>query len=143
MPVTVTETAARRIDQIIAEHGFDPATMKLRVGVKGGGCSGFNYTLDLTEVQKDSDEAWTFTYARAPRVSAAALAETEGGATTATATTTSTDENFSVTIVCDPKSYLYLNGTVIDYKDEIMGSGFVFNNPNSTSTCGCGSSFSA
>jgi iron-sulfur cluster assembly protein len=48
-----------------------------------------------------------------------------------------------VTIVCDPKSYLYLNGTVIDYKDEIMGSGFVFNNPNSTSTCGCGSSFSA
>jgi phosphoribosylaminoimidazolecarboxamide formyltransferase/IMP cyclohydrolase len=49
----------------------------------------------------------------------------------------------SVTVVCDPKSYLYLNGTVIDFKDEIMGSGFVFNNPNSTSTCGCGSSFSA
>jgi iron-sulfur cluster assembly protein len=45
--------------------------------------------------------------------------------------------------VCDPKSYLYLNGTNIDYKDEIMGSGFVFNNPNSTSSCGCGSSFSA
>jgi Fe-S cluster assembly iron-binding protein IscA len=84
-------------------------------------------------------------YARAPRVSAAALAETGGGtATTATTdTTAATDETFSVTIVCDPKSYLYLNGTVIDYKDEIMGSGFVFNNPNSTSTCGCGSSFSA
>jgi iron-sulfur cluster assembly protein len=144
MPVTVTETAARRIDQIIAEHGFDPATMKLRVGVKGGGCSGFNYTLDLTEVQKESDEAWTFTYSRTPRVSAAALGESSGdagGTTTATATTT--DETFSVTIVCDPKSYLYLNGTSIDYKDEIMGSGFVFNNPNSTSTCGCGSSFSA
>jgi len=144
MPVTVTETAARRIDQIIAEHGFDPATMKLRVGVKGGGCSGFNYTLDLTEVQKDSDEAWTFTYGRTPSVSAAALGESggdAGGTTTATATTT--DETFSVTIVCDPKSYLYLNGTSIDYKDEIMGSGFVFNNPNSTSTCGCGSSFSA
>ncbi len=148
MPVTVTETAARRIDQIIAEHGFDPATMKLRVGVKGGGCSGFNYTLDLTEVQKESDEAWTFTYGRTPRVSAAALGESggdAGGTTTAatTATATATDETFSVTIVCDPKSYLYLNGTSIDYKDEIMGSGFVFNNPNSTSTCGCGSSFSA
>jgi iron-sulfur cluster assembly protein len=148
MPVTVTETAARRIDQIIAEHGFDPATMKLRVGVKGGGCSGFNYTLDLTEVQKESDEAWTFTYSRTPRVSAAALGESSGdagGTTTAatTATATTTDETFSVTIVCDPKSYLYLNGTSIDYKDEIMGSGFVFNNPNSTSTCGCGSSFSA
>lgn len=144
MPVTVTETAARRIDQIIAEHGFDPANMKLRVGVKGGGCSGFNYTLDLTEVQKDSDEVWNFTYNRTPKVSTAALAEGQGGGTaTATATETGASDTFTVTIVCDPKSYLYLNGTTIDYKDEIMGSGFVFNNPNSTSTCGCGSSFSA
>ncbi len=147
MPVTVTETAARRIDQIIAEHGFEPASMKLRVGVKGGGCSGFNYTLDLTEVQKDSDEAWTFTYARTPRVSTAALAEAgegaSGGAATATETETGASDDFTVTIVCDPKSYLYLNGTTIDYKDEIMGSGFVFNNPNATSSCGCGSSFSA
>jgi iron-sulfur cluster assembly protein len=142
MPVTVTETAARRIDQIIAEHGFDPANMKLRVGVKGGGCSGFNYTLDLTEVQKDSDEVWNFTYNRTPKVSTAALAEGQGGGT-ATATETGSSDTFTVTIVCDPKSYLYLNGTTIDYKDEIMGSGFVFNNPNSTSTCGCGSSFSA
>jgi iron-sulfur cluster assembly protein len=151
MPVTVTETAARRIDQIIAEHGFDPANMKLRVGVKGGGCSGFNYTLDLTEVQKDSDEAWTFTHTRTPRVSTAALGEGEGGGegeaaggeSGGTATATGTSEEFSVTVVCDPKSYLYLNGTTIDYKDEIMGSGFVFNNPNATSSCGCGSSFSA
>ena len=142
MPVTVTETAARRIDQIIAEHGFEPSNMKLRVGVKGGGCSGFNYTLDLTEVQKDSDEVWNFTYNRTPMVSTAALAEGQGGGT-ATATETGSSESFTVTIVCDPKSYLYLNGTTIDYKDEIMGSGFVFNNPNSTSTCGCGSSFSA
>jgi iron-sulfur cluster assembly protein len=147
MPVTVTETAARRIDQIIQEHGFDAGTMKLRVGVKGGGCSGFNYTLDLTEVQKDSDETWSFTYNRAPRVSAAELgadthAESAGGGS-ATATATATDDTFTVTIVCDPKSYLYLNGTTIDYKDEIMGSGFVFNNPNANSTCGCGSSFSA
>ncbi len=144
MPVTVTETAARRIEQIIQEHGFDPANMKLRVGVKGGGCSGFNYTLDLTEVQKDSDEAWSFTYGRTPAVSTAALGEDSNGGGTAVATaTTSGGETFTVTVVCDPKSYLYLNGTVIDFKDEIMGSGFVFNNPNSTSTCGCGSSFSA
>ena len=76
MPVTVTEIAARRIEQIIQEHGFDPASMKLRVGVKGGGCSGFNYTLDLTEVQKDSDESWNFTYARGASASA-----NEGGGT--------------------------------------------------------------
>ena len=57
-----------------------------------------------------------------------------------------TDEAFEVNgvrVVCDPKSYLYLNGTNIDFKDEVMGRGFVFNNPNATSSCGCGSSFSA
>ena len=37
----------------------------------------------------------------------------------------------------------YLNGTTIDFKDEIMGRGFVFTNPNASTTCGCGSSFSA
>jgi iron-sulfur cluster assembly protein len=48
-----------------------------------------------------------------------------------------------VKILCDMKSYLYLNGVEIDFKDEIMGRGFVFKNPNATSTCGCGSSFQA
>ena len=143
MPVTVTETAARRIEQIIGEHGFEPSAMKLRVGVKGGGCSGFNYTLDLTEVQRDSDESWNFTYPRASAtMTADATTDATSGGGVATATATSGD-TFTVTVVCDPKSYLYLNGTNIDYKDEIMGSGFVFNNPNSTSSCGCGSSFSA
>jgi len=52
-------------------------------------------------------------------------------------------EPYTVRVICDPKSYLYLDGTVVDFKDEIMGRGFVFNNPNATSSCGCGSSFSA
>ncbi|MHC4421283.1 MAG: HesB/IscA family protein, partial [Planctomycetota bacterium] len=47
----------------------------------------------------------------------------------------------TVRVICDPKSYLYLNGTVVDFKDELMGRGFVFNNPNATNTCGCGASF--
>tara|TARA_Y100000034_G_C6704761_1_gene311007 strand:+ start:328 stop:657 length:330 start_codon:yes stop_codon:yes gene_type:complete len=51
-------------------------------------------------------------------------------------------EEGGVKIACDPKSYLYLNGTTVVFKDEIMGRGFVFNNPNHTQ-CGCGSSFSA
>ena len=138
MPVNVTELAARRIDQIIQEHGFDPANMKLRVGVKGGGCSGFNYTLDLTEVQKDTDELWEFTYRTGEDGKSVTRVEGSQGGAVATAE----PGTFTVRVVCDPKSYLYLNGTTIDYKDEIMGSGFVFNNPNSTSTCGCGSSFS-
>ena len=48
-----------------------------------------------------------------------------------------------IKILVDMKSMLYLNGTEIDFRDEVMASGFVFKNPNATSSCGCGSSFSA
>ena len=110
MAIHLTETAAREIKTIIDQQELDQQKIRLRVGVKGGGCSGFSYLLDLTEQQRDTDEEF--------------------------------EEN-GVKIVCDPKSYLYLNGTSIDFKDEIMGRGFVFNNPNASTTCGCGSSFSA
>jgi iron-sulfur cluster assembly protein len=110
MAIELTETAAREIKTIITQQELAADKVRLRVGVKGGGCSGFSYLLDLTEQQRDSDEEF---------------------------------EKNGVRIVCDPKSYLYLNGTTIDFKDEIMGRGFVFNNPNATTTCGCGSSFSA
>jgi len=137
MPVNVTETAAREIDAIIRQQGLDAEKVRLRVGVKGGGCSGFSYLLDLTEVQKETDEVWSFTYARRADPKATQAAGVQGGVATASADT------FTVQVICDPKSYLYLNGTTIDFKDEIMGRGFVFNNPNATTTCGCGSSFSA
>jgi iron-sulfur cluster assembly accessory protein len=52
-------------------------------------------------------------------------------------------EAHGVKIVIDNKSFLYLDGVEIDFKDEVMGRGFVFKNPNATSTCGCGSSFTA
>ncbi len=110
MPITLSETAAKEIEHIMESQELEAESMRLRVGVKGGGCSGFSYILDLTETQRDNDEVF---------------------------------EHHGVKIVCDPKSYLYLNGATIDFKDEVMGRGFVFNNPNSTSTCGCGSSFSA
>ena len=110
MPINLSDTATREIKSIIDSQELDAETVKLRVGVKGGGCSGFSYLLDLTETQRDNDEEF----------------EVEG-----------------LRVVCDPKSYLYLNGTSIDFKDEVMGRGFVFNNPNATATCGCGSSFSA
>lgn len=106
--VILSETAAREIKTIIQQQELDADKVRLRVGVKGGGCSGFSYILDLTETQKDTDELF---------------------------------EQHGVKIICDPKSLLYLNGVTVDFKDEIMGRGFVFNNPNATSTCGCGSSF--
>ncbi len=52
-------------------------------------------------------------------------------------------EQEGVKVVCDPKSYLFLQGTTLDFSDGLNGTGFVFNNPNAKRTCGCGSSFSA
>ncbi len=144
MAVTVTENAARAVRDIMKEQDLDPDLIRLRVGVKGGGCSGFSYLLDLTEKQRDTDELWEyeFTFEAAETPAAKESEGGEGGGGVATATG-GPAETFTLRIVCDPKSYLYLNGTVIDFKDELMGRGFVFNNPNATSTCGCGSSFSA
>lgn len=56
------------------------------------------------------------------------------------------DKNFEihgVKIVVDPKSLLFLKGIVVDFTDGLTGQGFVFQNPNAKSTCGCGTSFSA
>jgi iron-sulfur cluster assembly protein len=111
MAIQLSESAAKEIKTIIQQQGLDEAQTRLRVGVKGGGCSGFSYMLDLTEEPKgETDEEL---------------------------------ESNGVKILCDMKSYLYLNGVEIDFKDEVMGRGFVFKNPNASSTCGCGSSFTA
>jgi len=111
MPINLSEAAATEIKKIIQEQKLPEAETRLRVGVKGGGCSGFSYMLDLTEEPKgEMDEEL---------------------------------DSHGVKILVDMKSYLYLNGVEIDFKDEVMGRGFVFKNPNATSSCGCGSSFSA
>ena len=47
-----------------------------------------------------------------------------------------------VRIFVDPKSFIYLHGMTLDYQETLMQQGFVFVNPNSTKSCGCGSSFS-
>jgi len=108
--IILTEGAAREVRNIIQQQELDADKIRLRVGVKGGGCSGFSYLLDLTESQKENDEVF---------------------------------EQHGIKVVVDSKSLLYLGGTTVDFKDEIMGRGFVFQNPNATSSCGCGSSFSA
>ena len=48
-----------------------------------------------------------------------------------------------VKVFVDPKSYLYLHGLTLDYKESLLQSGFVFENPNAQKTCGCGTSFVA
>ena len=51
-------------------------------------------------------------------------------------------ENLGVTLLVDPMSVQYLMGAEIDYKEDLQGAQFVIRNPNATTTCGCGSSFS-
>lgn len=109
MAITMTESAVAEISRIFAEQEM-PEGSCLRVGIKGGGCSGFSYTLDVTDKPAADDEVF------------------ECGA---------------VRIVCDLKSYLYLNGTEVDFNEELLQRGFVFNNPNAKSSCGCGASFNA
>ena len=53
-----------------------------------------------------------------------------------------TFESNGVTIYLDPKSYLFLKGIRMDFKESLMGRGFVFENPNASGSCGCGTSFS-
>lgn len=48
-----------------------------------------------------------------------------------------------VKVFVDPKSFIYLAGTTLDYQESLVTSGFVFQNPNATKGCGCGTSFSA
>lgn len=50
-------------------------------------------------------------------------------------------EQHGVRLYCDPKSYLYLNGTQVDFESNMMGGGFKFTNPNAKRSCGCGTSF--
>lgn len=114
--IVLTETAADQIRQVIEKHGYDAAKTYLFIGVKGGGCSGLQYVLDLRDESK------------------APLNETD-----------ERFESHGVRIVCDLKSFVVgnLDGTTIDYKDGLMGAGFSFNNPNAKHTCGCGSSYTA
>jgi iron-sulfur cluster assembly protein len=107
MGIQITETAAKRIRLLMDKQGMTEGG--LRVGVKGGGCSGLSYTFAWESQARTGDE--TFTGPEA------------------------------VTVFVDKKSLLYLNNTILDYDTSLMSKGFVFQNPNAKSTCGCGSSF--
>ncbi len=106
--IEITDRAVSEVKRIVSEQKLPDATA-LRVGVKGGGCSGFSYTLGFDDQVSETDQIY---------------------------------EIAGVRVVCDPKSFLYLNGTQIDFEDNLMGRGFKFGNPNAAKTCGCGESFS-
>src|SRR5215510_1313026 len=105
--IAISETAAQKIRSLMAKQGVTEGG--LRVGVKGGGCSGLSYT---------------FAWEREARLGDEVFEGPEGAR-----------------IYVDKKSLLYLSGTVLDYDTNLISKGFVFNNPNAKTSCGCGSSF--
>ena len=101
--ITLSESAKKEVNRIISEQNL--GEVFLRVGVKGGGCSGFSYTFGFDDNKTELDMQYD-------------------------------------NLICDPKSFLYLNGTEVDFEESLMGRGFKFGNPSASKTCGCGESFS-
>ncbi len=111
--IHVTEAAARRVLQLIEEEGN--LTLKLRVYVTGGGCSGMQYGFSFDPKKQPDDTV---------------IACSPEGATQ------------SIEVVVDPISLLYVQGATLDYEVTLRGAHFKVNNPNAQTTCGCGASFS-
>ena len=107
-PISLTEGAIKQLQQIKTQQDL-PESYGLRVGVKGGGCSGFTYVLGFDEV-KENDEEFVVS---------------------------------DIKVFINKAHALYLIGMEIDWLDGLNNRGFLFNNPNASDTCGCGTSFSA
>lgn len=106
MSITVSPRAIQKAKEALAKRGTPEAY--LRLGVKGGGCSGFSYVIEFADEVRPRDHVFEFD---------------------------------GLKVVVDPKSLVFLNGSVLDYEVKLMQHGFKFVNPNEKSTCGCGESF--
>jgi iron-sulfur cluster assembly accessory protein len=104
--VALTAAAAARIRSVIAA---EPAGAGLRVAVEGGGCSGFQYEINVAQSPNADD----------------VIVERDGAR-----------------LFVDPVSLPFLLGAEVDWVDELIGASFKVKNPNATSSCGCGVSFS-
>ena len=106
--IVISSAADVQIWKMLAKRAASETA--LRVGVKAGGCSGYEYVFGWERAPKDTD----------------LIFEGPGGAK----------------VYVDPRSLRVLDGTTLDYDTSLLSKGFVFNNPNATSVCGCGASFS-
>jgi iron-sulfur cluster assembly protein len=104
--ITLTDAAVREVKRVMAAQNL--TGVFLRMGVRGGGCSGLSYSIEFDTEPGPHDRSF----------------EADG-----------------ITVVVDSKSYLYLNGTTLDYVTTGLTGGFSFQNPNARQSCGCGSSF--
>jgi iron-sulfur cluster assembly protein len=112
MAIEVTARAVAEIRKASAARPTRP--QGLRVGIRGGGCTGFSYLFE-----------WSDSAAR-PEDKVLSFPDDGGGG--------------EVRVFVDPKSYLYLDGSVLEYATTMMERGFKFVNPNVKGSCGCGHS---
>ena len=105
-PVSFTTDAVNEIKRLMKQEDFDQSK-QLRIGVKGGGCSGMTYILDF-DTRKDNDEIFDLE---------------------------------EISFIIDKSHSIYLVGMQVDWQGGLNSRGFTFNNPNASSTCGCGTSF--
>jgi iron-sulfur cluster assembly protein len=106
--ITLTPKAVQMAKQKRDKRATPDAA--LRLGLRGGGCSGFTYVIEFSDdPPHERDRVFDFD---------------------------------GLKIYVDPKSLVYLAGTVLDWEQTLMYQGFRFRNPNQTSSCGCGQSFS-
>lgn len=96
MAITISAAAADRVRTLKKKRQTPDAI--LRVGVRGGGCSGLSYHVDLVEAAEAKDKVFTF-------------------------------DDMQVTIAVDRKSYLFINGSELDFEKTMVKTGFVFRNP--------------
>ena len=108
MAITISEAAADRVRTIKKKRQTPEAV--LRVGVRGGGCSGLTYFMDLVDSPEPKDKIFSF-------------------------------DDQAVTVAVDRKSYLFINGSELDFEKTMVKTGFVFRNPLSNRSCSCGDSF--
>lgn len=106
--IMLTPAAVAEVKRHIAEQTDNDGLM-LRVGIKGGGCSGLSYHMEFTKVAEEFDKTIEFD---------------------------------GLKVVIDAKSLIYMSGTTIDFTKEMLTGGFKFDNPMSSRSCGCGTSFS-
>ena len=113
--IRLTPKALKRIRAAMAKENVSPEQGGLRVGIQGGGCSGLSYSIRFDSKARERDRTFSF----------------------------DDDTTQPIRIFVDPKSFIYLTGMVLDFEETLMRQGFNFINPNSTKSCGCGSSFTA
>jgi len=126
--IVFTESAAQRVFELIQEE--NDLSLKLRVYIEGGGCSGFQYGFTFDDCIGNDDTIVKRTIEKQPMHNSAEEGNSD------------IDDQITVELLVDSMSFQYLVGAEIDYVDDVEGERFIIRNPNAKTTCGCGSSFS-